>query len=453
MQVWRGLVRDAGCDPEAVSVDAMLLTAAFLTIAARTKDETRVDHRDACKSRAIDRVIQAVDELLEHRLGYVPPEAVAGSVASELCDVLDACTTPPLRPGAIAFVTARCLDARLGRTFVDAFRVRSGSRIRGGAPIPVVAFPAEHLNQHERDAVLAALGARTGDPRKRADAVDRTDHLRLAPAALDHLRVRSIWADPWLDAVDAETRFAAGVTNPAPLTTEFRWQTYVVGSRSVFYGVEPRDIDAQRTRLEAVLAEARQEQATILVLPELCLTRGLFDELVQRGAFEGFSLVVAGSFHEPVASNAPGANVSVVFANGMQVFTHRKFSDFYLGACHEHLVRADGDAGFDLLVSPRGTVVVLVCKDAFGEVGDLVQALAPTLLLIPAMSEETVDFEVLARRLAHDPQGFTLVACAGPKVSAIFGRPSLESPVITANPTSIGCEIFTVAGCCEMKVN
>lgn len=134
-------------------------------------------------------------------------------------------------------------------------------------------------------------------------------------------------------------------------------------------------------------------------------------------------------------------------------FTHRKFSDFYLGTCHEHLAREDGDAGFDLLISPRGTVVVLICKDAFGEVGDLVQALAPTLLLIPAMSEETVDFEVLARRLAHDPQGFTLVACAGPKVNAIFGRPALESPVSTVRSTSAGCEIFTVKGRCELIVN
>ena len=90
MQVWRGLVRDAGCDPEAAIVDAMLLTAAFLTIAARTRDETRVDHRDAGKSGAIDRVIEAVDELLERRLGKLPGEVVSGAVACELCAALDA---------------------------------------------------------------------------------------------------------------------------------------------------------------------------------------------------------------------------------------------------------------------------------------------------------------------------------------------------------------------------
>ena len=446
MRVWRGLVRDAGCDPEAAIVDAMLLTAAFLTIAARTKDETRVDHTDASKSEAIDRVIEAVDELLEQRIGHVPPETVSGAVASELCDVLDAHMTTQLRHGVVAFVTARCLDARLGRAFIDAFRARSGGRIWSGAPIPIVSFPAEHLDKRERDAILAALRPRTGDPRKRADAVDRTDHLRLAPAAVNQLRLRTIWADPWLDAIDAATRFGAGVTNHAPLDTDFRWETYVVGSRSVFYAVEPKDVDAQRGRIEAALEHARIEKATIVVLPELCLTRALLDELVKRGAFDGFPLVVAGSYHEPVAPNAPGANVSVVFANGMQVFAHHKFSDFYMGRCHEHLARKDGEAGFDLLISPRCTVVVLICKDAFGEAGDLVQALAPSLLLIPAMSEETIDFELLARRLAHDPQGFTLVACAGPKVNAIFGRPSLLSQVITTRSTSAGCMIFALGG-------
>ena len=439
-------MRDAGCDPEVGSVEAMLLTAAFLTIAARTKDETRVDHRDAIKSSAIDRVIEAVDELLERRLGELPSEIISGSVACELCDALEASTAGLLRHGVVAFATARCLDARLGRTFIDAFRIRSGSTVRGGAPIPVVAFPAEHLDKHERDAVLAALGPRTGDPRKRADAVDRTDHLRLAPAAFDQFRVRSIWADPWLDAVDLATRFGAGVTNHAALATDFRWDEYVVGTRSVFYGVAPRDVDAQRSRIEAALADARNRKATIVVLPELCLTQDLFDEFVQRGVFDDFSLVVAGSYHEIVAANMPGANVCAVFANGAHVFSHRKFSDFYMGARHEHLVREDGEAGFDLLLSPKCSVVVLICKDAFGETGDLVQNLAPTLLLIPAMSNETADFELLARRLAHDPQGFTLVACAGPKMNAIFGRPSLISPVITVRSASAGCEIFSLEG-------
>ena len=446
MRIWRGLVRDAGCDPEADIVEAMLLTAAFLTIAARTRDATRVDHRDASKSEVVDRVIETVDAFLENRLGKVPSEIMPGLVASELCDALDTCMTDQVRHGVVAFVTARCLDARLGRTYVDAFRVRSGIRLWAGAPVPVVSFPSEYLIKEKRDAVLAALGPRTGDPRKRADAVDRTDHLRLAPGSLDQLRVRTIWADPWLDAVDGATRFCAAVTNHAPLPDDFRWMTYLIGSRHVFYGVEPKDAHIQRGRIEAALDHARRERATIVVLPELCLTHALFTELVQRGVFDDFPLVVAGSYHEPVAPNAPGANVCHVFANGVRVFSHHKFSDFYMGECHEHLARQDGEAGFDLLVSPRCTAVVLICKDAFGDIGDVVQNLAPTVLLVPAMSDETVDFELLATRLAHDPQGFTLVACAGSNANSIFGRPSRKDTVITGRVAAPGCEVYTPGG-------
>jgi hypothetical protein len=157
-------------------------------------------------------------------------------------------------------------------------------------------------------------------------------------------------------------------------------------------------------------------------------------------------------------ANTPGANICDVFAHGAHVFSHRKFSDYYYDEAqpsprppiryHEHLVRQDGEAGFDMLISPCCTAVVLICKDAFGEVGDLVQKLAPTLLLIPAMSDETGDFELLAKRLAHDPQGFTLVACTGPRRNTIFGRPSKEQPVVTTVSYKEGCEVFDISGNC-----
>lgn len=435
----------------------MLLTAAFLKIAARTKDETRVDHRDGDKSAALDRVIRAVSDLLEHRLGTVVSEALLGSVACELCDELDTHTTPALRHGVIAFTAASCLDAKLGTTFVDAFRARSNLPVKPGDPIPFVAFPAADLGPEAREAVLAALTPRTGDPDKRADPVDRTKHLRLAPADLSQLRIRLIWADPWLDAVDASTRFGAAVTNHASPADHFDWRRYQVGTRWQFYGVVPKDLDAQKRRIQAALDQARRQRVAILVLPELCLTRELLDELVANRAFEGIPLVVAGSYHEPVSgANGPGANVCVVFANGAHVFSHRKFSDYYFDEprppsaspirYHEHLVREDGTAGFDVLISPRCAVVVLICKDAFGEVGDLVQKFAPTLVLIPAMSDKTDDFELLAVRLARDPQGFTLVACTGPRANAIFGRPSSKNPVITCISSQTGCEIFGIGG-------
>jgi predicted amidohydrolase len=438
-------------------VDAMQLTAAFLGIAARNKDETRVDYRDADKSEALDRAIGAVTGLLVRRLGSVATELLPGTVACEVCDELEVHTTETLRPGVLAFVTARCLDAKLGTTFIDAFRARSGLPVQPGDPIPFIPFPADQLPLHARKAVLSALAPRTGDPEKRADAVDRTRHLRLAPADLGQLRVRLIWADPWLDPVDTSTRFGAAATNHAAPADDFDWRRYQIGTRWLFYGVAPRDAEAQERRVRTALQEARAGRATIVVLPELCLTRELSERLVADRAFDGIPLVVAGSYHEPVSEvNGPGANVCDVFANGTHVFSHHKFSDYYYDVrepssepairYHEHLARHAGTAGFDMLISPHCAAVVLICKDAFGDVADLVQKFAPTLVLIPAMSDETADFELLAKRLAHDPQGFTLVACAGPGIHAILGRPSKERSVITAVSSEVGCEIFDLIG-------
>jgi hypothetical protein len=446
---WRDELRGVGLDLEAATCEAMRLTAALLRIAAGRPDETRVDRRTAAKSAAIDRVVEAIDDYLEGTSSGVPSEYLRATIIGGLCDVLDAhmrAEVGVLRTGIVAFETARCLDARFGRTFVDAFRARDGARLRAGDPVPIVAFPAERLTDADRAALLASLHPRTGDPRKRADAIDRTDHLRLAPPSVDVYRVRSTWVDPWLDAVGPATRFGALVTNHAPLHDDFTWAQYSAGSRAVFYDVAPRDLDEQRRRVEVALAEARARKVTIAVLPELCLTRRLFDQVAASGAFAGMPLVVAGSFHEPTIDNAPGENIAAVFAHGQEVFRHRKFSDFYMGDRHEHLDRADGVAGFDLLVGAKCTAVVLICKDAFGEVGDLVQALAPTLLLVPAMSEDTSDFELLATRLAHDPQGFTLVACAGPKVNAVFGRPSRKNSVTSVESSACKCEVFDASG-------
>ena len=439
-------------------VDAMQLTAALLRIAVRTEDETRVDHRDPDKSAALDRVIRSVSDLLERQFGAVASEALLGSAASELCDELDRHTTVTLRHGVIAFVTARCLDAKLGTVFIDAFRARSDIPLQPGDPFPVVPFPAECLAPSVREAVLEALAPRTGDPDKRDDAVDRTAHLRLAPADLGQLQVRLRWGDPWLDPVDASTRFGAAVVNHASPGDHFDWRRYQIGTRGVFYGVAPKDLDEQRRRIQCALEQARLQGVTVLVLPELCMTRGLRDEFMASGAFDGIPLVVAGSYHEPVAPDRPGANVCDVFANGRPVASHRKFSYYYDDEhppgggpsirYHEHLARHDGEAGFDVLISPRCTAVVLICKDALGDVGNLVQKLAPNVLLIPAMSEETGDFELLAERLARNPQGFTLVACSGAGTNAIFGRPSKKYPVtkIFSEDGKAGCEVFGAVG-------
>jgi predicted amidohydrolase len=350
----------------------------------------------------------------------------------QICDALDG---SGMRSGIASLIAARSIDARVGRAFVDAFRASSGARLKPGDPVPIVRFPSDRLPQQEQDDILAKLGKRTGDPRIKAERLDRTDHLRLAPEAVGQLRVRHIWVDPWLEAIGPNTQFVVGVTNDAAFDTDFSWKSYVVGAQHCFYGVVPKRVEEQQGRIARVIARAVEIRATIVVLPELSMTPTILESLTDQGLLADLPFVVAGSFHTPTAPEAPGRNVCEVLGHGERLFSHDKFSDFHYEArgarWHEHLDRNDGTSGFDLLLAANCTAVVLICKDTFGEIRSLVKDLAPTLLLVPAMSEDTSEFELLAKDLAYDPQSFTVVACAGPGHNVIYGRPTLKNPVIT----------------------
>lgn len=117
------------------------------------------------------------------------------------------------------------------------------------------------------------------------------------------------------------------------------------------------------------------------MLPELSLTPAILQSLRGRGLLSLFPLVVAGSYHAPTRPEQPGHNVCEVFAYGERLLSHHKFSDFHYERGgqrhHEHLQRSDGTAGFDLLLSPECTAVVLICKDAFGDlIGQSLQSLS-----------------------------------------------------------------------------
>jgi hypothetical protein len=443
---WRDRLREHGCAWDSGAASALVLATALLRIAADTRDGTRVDHGNPELSLAQDALTSAVDAVLAPTSGTYQEHLVATSL-DELSRVLEIAR---LRPGFSAFVAARVVDARFGRTFVSAFRSRDGKRIMPGDPIPVVPFPCERLDLTEQEEILRALGKRTGDPRLRTDPVDRTDHLRLAPAEVGTLCVRYRWA-PWLEPIRASTRFGFGVTNTSRLAEDFRWEEYLVGSRPSFYGVVPKDPVEQQRRLSSILEQAAHDHASIVVLPELCMTPEILQSLLDRDLLADLPMVVAGSYHETPHARGPGRNVCKIFSYGDEVFSHHKFSDFHFGhkgeRCHEHLHRDDGDSGFELLLGPNCSAIALICKDVLREdVQDLVEKLAPTLLLVPAMSEDTDDFKFLAERFARNPQTFTAIACAGSGHHAIYGRPNRERPVLASAYAPGSLVLSTISG-------
>ncbi len=439
---WRALLASRGCDA-AAPVHVVELVTALLRIAQGDQRNTSADLRTSELFDRLDALEARLGKLLEQagRSENLSRPVLAGIVAA-LEAATAAARSPRLHDGAAALIAAQVLDARLGGTFMDHFE---GTReLKPGDPYPVVPFPLESLGAAGRKAVLDELDGPTGAPSNRTTWNDRVAHLRLAPDGVQDLRVRLRWIDPWLDPVTKTTSFAAVVTNRD--LGDFEWTPFEVGQappevsrgaldrRRRFYDVRARDPARQQVRIQTGLRIARERRASIVVLPELALTASSFDQLRSGGAFGKIGLLVAGSYHEQVPAGQAGANVAVVFAHGREVHRHLKFAEFHYGEPggtrrYEHLrSRAELD-GFDLLLGPRCTLVVLICKDALDErVKDLVRDLAPTLVLIPAMSPEVEDFELLAERLARDPQGFTLIACTGSPRGAIFGRPAKNRP-------------------------
>ena len=232
---------------------------------------------------------------------------------------------------------------------------------------------------------------------------------------------------------------------------EFEWTEYDEGERKLFYGVRAKDVATQRARIETTVQLARRDRPSVVVFPELALTPDLLIALTKTAGFAELPLVIAGSYHEAVEGQKPGRNISVVFAHGKELHRHYKFSDFHANAGggtrrHENLVRDANTQGFDVLIAPRATAVVMICKDVFDErIQYLLQHLAPNLVAVPAMSPDTDDFVALAERLARSPQALTLVACAVSPAGAIFGRPSHE-PVAAAVTTVPVMVIFGLDG-------
>lgn len=400
------------------------LVTICLRLAQCEQSRTTAELNTAERSAEIADLEQRLDVVMERATVHGRAETLSATLIGDIVVELD---RSGLGAGTTALILARVIDAYLGSTFIDFF-IDTSRRLRPGDPFPVVPWPSVRLDDEANERAIASLGKRTGNPDTRTPPDDRVDHLRLATEDVSRWCITLRWADPFLEPVMDSTRFAACVTSTT--LEEFAYDVYTVGPRSVFYDVRPTAEEAHLERILTGLNHARAQSASIVVLPELAMTPSMLDHLRSTDAFAGLDLVVAGSVHTAVPKLQPGHNVATVLAAGQSLHEHRKFSDFYIRRgedgtqVHEHLERDGARDGFSLLISPHCVLVVLTCKDAMDRrVKSLVAHLAPTLLLIPAMSPQVDEFERLAEDLAHDPQTFTVVACIGSSQGAIFGRP------------------------------
>jgi hypothetical protein len=371
-------------------------------------------------------------------------EYLPAATTSRLIAALEACSNHGRRrglaPGAPALKLAQVIDLYVGADFVHAFR--GVTELAPGGPLPMTPLALDHVA--EGDARDPPIGATVAATDGGADWIDRVAYLRLAPEIVRSVRVRLKWSAPWLDPLTADTRLAAVVTNRV-VREDFAWREYQREGEHVFYGVSPKDPSLQRRRVQEGVRAAQANGATVIVLPELTFTTALRDELETIDAFAAIPLMVAGSAHVDVDAEAPGRNVARVYAHGMRLHEHRKLSrSSYVRPdgtpCREHL-EADESDGPDLLIAPGCTAMVLIGHDVQNRLlTRLVEELAPTLVLVPAMADVISDVERALGSLSNCP-GFSLFSCAGTDRGAVLGRPRQSGSLPSAAPTPTPCVV------------
>lgn len=194
-------------------------------------------------------------------------------------------------------------------------------------------------------------------------------------------------------------------------------------------------IEEQTAALAAVLARARSEGTSVLVLPELRMPPPL---LAAAKSFlraqtideqNGLLMLVAGSWH--VEEEDKRFNRCVVLNHfGEELWIHDKLRPYVISAAnylatpeffHSIGVKKGGGvedihrgARLEFYDSVIGRLAVAICVGFFSpDIEPLLKASGANVFLVPAMSPSTSDLQAVAKSLARAQSAVTLVANCG----------------------------------------
>lgn len=174
--------------------------------------------------------------------------------------------------------------------------------------------------------------------------------------------------------------------------------------------IAPKNPGTQKARVRKLLRQARERDAAVVLLPELCVTASMIEELVDDWAKQvDAPMLFAGSVHMTDAGRR--VNRTSVLLPGVGVaWAHDKYSVFEA----RDGTREPVDAKQPAIVIGCGNVVrvaTVVCKDALdAETSSALGDLGVHLLAVPAMSESLGPFSPASSELIPRSQGATLVA-------------------------------------------
>ena len=397
----------------------------------------------------------AIEEVAES-LGRVLPagvnrETLDRPVRKAMAGALE--PSDGVAPVVVAYAIAQFLDERYAHTFTESFRRRSPYQPGFGDPVP--------LGNPDLTAIMDMRP--TAPPWRLANRLDETRRIRLAGEWAVRFRVVFDYAlhETLAGVVTADTIIAT--CHPNRSLDDF------VVPQNLFQPVFPvqvADPDRQREQINRQISAAAAAGASIVVLPELCVTEAQALELedwVRRPG--GLQLLVAGSYHhenEHGPDHLPHRrrNTAIGWVRGHdQPLTHDKHSPADRPVIED--IQPDGWPELRVYVTADGWhLVIAICRDLLNPqaVHALTEAGA-NLVLVPAMSETLVPFGGPAAQLVSADQALVAVANnpatwsdgTGPgtrqPARALFGHPGFgqQTRLVQAPDGELGVALLSVS--------
>lgn len=374
---------------------------------------------------------------LSDLVSVLPAPSTALTLNSEVRQALSRGLTssPDLPAVVIARALAELLDERYADTFTTSFRARSPYQPGVGDPIPL---DCPDLRR------VTALQP-TSPPWRLANRLDETRHVRLAGEWAAQFQV--IFDYTHAEALDGlmgpDTVLATCHPNRTLAELDLP-----VDAAGLTFGVRPLDEQKQRREIDRVIRAAVSSGASIVLLPELCVTESLAADLRDWTCRpDGPRLLVAGSYHhedirgddaDPATdSGRPRRrNTAVAYVRGgRSALTQDKHSPADRPVMED--IQPSGWPRLHVHVSADGWhLAMAICRDLLNPhaVHALTEA-GVNLALVPAMSQTLIAFGGPVAQMVGAGQAFVAVAnnpaefCAsskaiGPRPArAIFGHP------------------------------
>ncbi|KKC01674.1 amidohydrolase [Mycobacterium nebraskense] len=324
-------------------------------------------------------------------------ENLAAPIRKALADAL--APDDGVAPVTIAHELAQLVDERYRDCLVASFQRRNPYQPAAGDPIPLGGFD-----------IRSVLDMRpTAPPWRLANRLDQTRHVRLAGDWATQFRVVFDYSlfEALQGVVTRDTVIAT--CHPNRDLDEFRLPADPTRPVFPIRAANPR---RQLRVIDQLIGAAVRAGASIVVLPELCLTKSQAQTLqqwVRRD--DGAHLLIAGSFHHVSGSPRMRRNTAVAWLRGHpDPLTYDKHSPA------EHPINEDiqpqGWPELRIYVSADGWHLALaVCRDLLNP--QAVHALSEAganLVLAPAMSERLTPFTGQIAHLVGSGQALVAVA-------------------------------------------